>query len=304
MRRVVLTLVVSLASPLLFAGAGAQIVKTTSPPATKSPVPVPSLPLPKSVPMIDGTPATIDQIPFGHGETLTYNASWMGMAVGNATMKVESGATFEGKPAIHISGSAKSSRSFSMFFSIKDAAESWVDPDELYSLGFVSDQSEGSNQDYQKWILDYEKGVAHRYRVNRKKDGAIQKYDVDFPLTKSKVQDAASMLYFYRAFDLKVGQTLTSDVYVSKDMWTLEVAVVGAEKGVKVKAGKFDCLKVEPRVLKNGKAQNKGKMTVWVSNDEHRVPVKIVSEVSLGKISAELVSYTQGVKDPEPKDTK
>ena len=273
--------------------------KPAATPTTTAPIAIPSLPLPKSVAMIDGKPVKIDEIPFGHGETLEYRANWMNIDVGTATMSVEEGATFEGKPAIHIFGKAKSSRTFSMFFSIKDAAESWIDPEELFSLGFVSDQVEGSNQDYQKWVLDYEKGVAHRYRVNRKKDGSIQKYDLDFPLAKANVQDAASMLYFYRAFDLKVGQTLTSDVYVSKELWTLEVTVLGEEKGVKVKAGTFDCLKVRPRVLRNGKAQEKGQMTVWVSHDEHRIPVKVVSEISLGKISAELQSWTQGTKQPK-----
>src|SRR5207253_8067742 len=112
------------------AGEGAAV----SDPKAKPPVATPSLPLPKSVPMIDGKPVKIDEVPFGHGETLEYRANWMGMDVGTATMSVEEGATFEGKPAIHIFGKAKSSRTFSMFFSIKDAAESWIDPDGLFSL--------------------------------------------------------------------------------------------------------------------------------------------------------------------------
>lgn len=250
-------------------------------------------PVPRSITKIDGVPVTPKDVPFLHGESLTYSATWMNMSVGEATMTVDTNATFEGKPAIHLKGSAKSNSGFSLFYSIKDAGESWIDPVGLYSLGFVSDQNSGNIQDYQKWVIDNERGVANRTRVRRKNGGKVQRGNKDHPMTATHVQDAASMLYFFRAFDLKVGQKLESDVFVSRKVWKLEIEVIGKEK-VKVPAGTFDTLKVRPKVSLNGQVQKKGEMTIWVTDDERKIPVKMQSEIPLGKVNAVLTKIKEG----------
>ena len=251
-------------------------------------------PVTRSQTLLDGVAATPTTAPFRDGEKLVYNAYWNGISVGSAVMTVETEGTFEGRPAIHLKGTAKSSRGFSLVFSIQDAGESWVDPKGLHSLGFISDQAEGAVQDYQKWVMDYDRNQATRTRVRRKDGGELKKSYKSYPLSTTHVQDAFSMLYFYRAFPLKEGSKLESDVFVSKKVWKLIVEVTGREK-VKVAAGSWDCLKVKPRVELNGEPQRKdSEMTIWVTDDERRMPVKIQSKVPLGKINAELASYTEG----------
>ncbi len=248
---------------------------------------------PRSMATIDGVEVTPSAPPFAHGETLTFEASWNRINVGQATMTVDTGGTFEGRPAIHLKASAKSNRAFSLFFSIKDAGESWVDPVGLYSLGFVSDQKEGSIDDLQRWVIDNDRGIATRHRVRQKGSEPAKKGTKEFPMTATHVQDAFSMLYYFRAFDLKVGQKLVSDVFVSRKVWTLEVEAIGKER-VKTPAGTFDCLKVKPRVTLNGVEQKKGQMTIWVTEDARRMPVKIQSDIPLGKINAVLHKFTEG----------
>ena len=255
----------------------------------------PQLP-PRSIATIDGKPVFPRDTPFMAGESLTYAADWMNISVGEATMTVDTNATYEGSPAIHLKAEAKSNRAFSLFFAIEDAGESWVDPKGLYSLGFISDQQEGSISDYQKWVMDYDRGVATRTRVRKKGRGPAKRSVKDYPLQATHLQDAFSMLYFFRAFDLDVGQTLVSDVFVSRKTWKLEVKIVGRDK-CKVPAGTFDCLKVVPSVTLNGKPQKKGQMTIWVTDDERRIPVKIQSEIPLGKVNAELVRFKEGKDD-------
>lgn len=252
---------------------------------------------PRSVTLLDGKPVSPSNIPFHDGESLTFTATWTGITVGDATMTVDTGGTFEGKPAIHLKATASSGRAFSLFFSIRDAGESWVDPEGLYSLGFVSDQKEGSIEDYQKWVMEYDQGVATRHRARRKDGGAVKNSTKDYKLTRTHVQDAFSMTYFFRAFPITVGSVLESDVFVSKKVWNLKVEVLSKEK-VRVPAGTFECLKVKPEVSLNGKKQNKGQMTIWVTNDERKMPVKIQSDVPLGKVNAVLTKYKEG-KKPE-----
>lgn len=243
--------------------------------------------------LIDGKPASPKDVPFMHGEELTFSGTWMNINVGTGILSVETDTTFDGKPAIRLKGDVKSNARFSLFFAIDDAGESWIDPVGLYSLGFISDQQEGNISDYQRWTFDYDNGVAKRKRTRRKADGPVERSDRDYPLTATHVQDPASMVYFFRAFDLKVGQKLESKVFVSRKVWDLEVNVLSKET-VKVPAGTFECLKIKPKVSLNGKPQKKGEMTLWVTDDERKMPVKIVSEVPLGKISLALIKYKEG----------
>lgn len=260
---------------------------------------VPSeVPVKRSVTLLDGVPTEPMEAPFRDGESLTFTATWGGITVGDATMKVDTAGTFEGQPAIHLKATASSGRAFSLFFSIRDAGESWVHPTGLHSLGFVSDQKEGNIEDYQKWVMDYTRNIATRHRARRKDGGEVKNTTKDYKLSTTHVQDAFSMLYFYRAFPLKVGTKLESDVFVSRKVWKLTVDVVGQET-VKVPAGKFDCLKVRPEVSLDGKKQEKGQMVIWVTNDERKIPVKIQSDIPLGKINAVLTKFKEGKKPEE-----
>lgn len=253
-------------------------------------------PVRRSVTLLDGVEATPTAAPFRDGESLTFSATWMNISVGDATMTVDTAGRFEGKPAIHLKAHASSNRAFSLFFSIKDAGESWVDPEGLYSLGFVSDQKEGNIEDYQKWVMDYDRAVATRHRARRKDGGELKSSRKDHPIDTTHVQDAFSMLYYYRAFPLKVGSKLESDVFVSRKVWKLTVEVIGQEK-VRVPAGTFDCLKIRPRVTLDGEEQKKGQMTIWITDDDRKIPVKIQSEVPLGKVNAVLSKLKEGKPD-------
>jgi hypothetical protein len=104
------------------------------------------------------------------------------------------------------------------------------------------------------------------------------------------------MTYFFRAFPIKVGSKLESDVFVSKKVWKLTVDVLAQEK-VKVPAGTFDCLKVKPEVSLNGVKETKGQMIIWVTNDDRKMPVKIQSEIPLGKVNAVLTKFKEGKKE-------
>jgi len=51
-----------------------------------------------------------------------------------------------------------------------------------------------------------------------------------------------------------------------------------------VPAGTFDCIVVEPALKFEGLFQQKGKVTIWLTDDEHRVPVLIKTQIVIGTI--------------------
>jgi hypothetical protein len=73
----------------------------------------------------------------------------------------------------------------------------------------------------------------------------------------------------------------------------LEVKVLRREK-VKVPAGEFDCLVVEPVLQASGIFKHEGRLTVWLTDDQFKIPVLMKSKVAVGSIASKLKNYTLG----------
>ena len=170
------------AGSILVADTGAVATQATDPPESSVLSSVP-----RSITLLDGVPTLPSIAPFRDGESITLRATYKGMTAGNATMTVDTGGTYEGRPAIHLKAKAASGGMLSYVITIKDAGESWVDPSGLYSLGFVSDQEEGSIEDYQKWVMDNDDATATRHRVRRKDGGKDKSSTKEYLLTKTSL---------------------------------------------------------------------------------------------------------------------
>ena len=64
--------------------------------------------VPRAITTVDGKPATPKDVPFRHGEELTFAGSWMNINVGTGVLTVQTDATFDGKPAIRLKADVKS----------------------------------------------------------------------------------------------------------------------------------------------------------------------------------------------------
>ena len=83
------------------------------------------------------------------------------------------------------------------------------------------------------------------------------------------------------------------DIVNRAEQYPLKVVVLGKEK-VKVKAGKFNCIVVEPMISGEGIFVSKGKsLKVWLTDDEYKLPVKMAVEVFIGSVKAELTEYSR-----------
>jgi hypothetical protein len=62
---------------------------------------------------------------------------------------------------------------------------------------------------------------------------------------------------------------------------------------ITVPAGRFKTIVVEPKVVGVGLFKAKGKLTIWLSDDAHHMPIKMSSKIPVGSISANLVKTTK-----------
>jgi len=94
--------------------------------------------------------------------------------------------------------------------------------------------------------------------------------------------------------DLEVGKSVYIENHADRKNYPLEIRVLGRER-IKVPAGEFDCIKVEPILRAAGLFKNEGRLTIWMTDDEHKIPVLMKSKVVIGSISASLthVDYAE-----------
>lgn len=214
-------------------------------------------------------------------EDLVFDVYWKFIKVGQGTLEIKGFEEINGRTAYHIYSEAKSAPFFDNFFKVRDINQSWIDTESLCSLRYATNISEGGWKKFEQLDFDHE-----NKKYARNDDGTMKYGD-----TVRWVQDVLSSLYLMRNLDLEVGKEYIFDAHSGDHTWPLKTKVVGKEK-VEVEAGTFECLVLEPSIREDaGIFKAKGKLKVWVTNDDKKMPVKMKSKIPVGSISAELSRY-------------
>ncbi len=252
-----------------------------------------------------GGPAGAADLPpmFREPEQLVYDVTWMGVKAGQATLEMQGVMDFHGQRAAHLVTTAQSAPFISKFYRVNDRSESYLELDPLRALRFEKHLREGRYR-HDSWTdFDHQGKVAtFRYLdfspvprgISRLEDAErYGKYVTqEFSLTPGSL-DEFSVLYYVRTLDLQVGKTLYAKVFASKKNWELEVRVLGREM-LDTIFGPRETLVVEPLLKFGGIFQQKGKMTVWLTDDAERIPVMMQSAVKVGSFISTLVRRTVG----------
>jgi hypothetical protein len=226
-----------------------------------------------------GAERIVENTAFGIGERLNFDIGYGFINAGYASLKVEDLIEFNGRPCYLVVSTANSNKFFSTFYNVEDRVESVVDAVGIFSWYFEKNLKEGSYRANKSYTFDQE-----NHRVV---------YEDDTVDIAHFAQDALSCLYYARTQELKVGGSVYIDNFTDGKHYPLEVRVLRKET-VTVKAGKFDCIVVEPLLVSSGIFKHEGRLKVWLTDDRLKMPVLMKSKVLVGSISAELTDYQLG----------
>jgi hypothetical protein len=213
--------------------------------------------------------------PFDAGEQLTYVIRYRGLAAGIGCLKTEelaASAMPAGRSVLQLVSTARSLPLFAMFHRVDDRSESWFDLDRLRPLRFEQRLVDGDFRRDTRLVFDQETGTVSD-------GGAVR-------LAGTDVQDPLSALYYFRTRELVPGRDAWIRIWSGGRSWPARVRV-GARETVSVKAGDFECLKVEPEMGFAGLFRP-APVTVWLSDDARRLPVRLVIRAAGGEMTAEL----------------
>jgi hypothetical protein len=228
------------------------------------------------------------KLAFQPGEKLTYLLHYGILNAGLAELKVEkSNKHFEGrKVAYNMVGKGWTTGATDWFFKVNDHYETYMDGEELESLQFKRRVNEGGfiiNQDY---YFDTDS--------NKVMTQDNVKYDVP-----SGVQDMLSTFYYARNIDFskaKVNDIFIIPAFVDNKVEYIRIIYKGKES-IKTKSGKYKCIKFNPLVLEGRIFKDDEDVSVWITDDDNKIPILIQSKVIVGSIKAELIEY-QGLAHP------
>lgn len=118
----------------------------------------------------------------------------------------------------------------------------------------------------------------------------IKKGSTREAIPNSEVLDILSGLYYLRNRPLQVGTSEILHIYDSDTYNAVPVEVLRREEIGLPGFRKADTLVVRPLIQTEGIFRTTGEVLIWLTNDEFKVPVKVETAITLGKVTAELIA--------------
>lgn len=255
------------------------VAVTPAPGADSDTTDIDELPTPGTLPG-SGEVLPAVSVPFKRGESLRFSVQYGIIKAGSAWLEVPNIGTYDGHPVYTLLARAESNGFFSNFYKVRNRIESYWDSSGHFSRRYTEKRREG------KYKVDSE------IRFDYEKQEAVYKDGRTFPIPPG-VQDALSSFYFARTQALPVGGSVLFDYHASRKSAPMEIRVIGREK-IKTPAGEFNCIAIEPILKAGGIFKNKGRLVIWLTDDERRMPVLMKSKVAIGSISVVLTEVKTG----------
>jgi len=213
---------------------------------------------------------------FRVGEYLKFVVRFGPIHAGFGYLEIPEMVEVNGRKCYHVVSRAESNDFFSTFYKVRDRAESWIDSIGLFTWRFEKHLREGKYRADVIEVFDQVKGIVY----TRKDTVRVPPF----------AQDVLSALYFVRTQELKVGASIRIANFSDGKNYPLEVKVLRKET-VRTRAGKFDCVVVEPILKSTGIFKHKGRITVYLTDDAYKMPVLMKTKIPVGSIIAELIEY-------------
>jgi len=223
---------------------------------------------------------------FKPGEWLKFRMHYGMLNASYATLHVKS-AKIKGKPVYHVVGKGKTTGWASIFFKVDDTYESYFDKKDGKPYKFIRKIDEGGYKKDIEINFDHKKDKAV---LNDKKNK--KKYNFDL---KDSIQDLISGFYYmrnnYDPKDLVKGEAIKLKMLYDDDgIFNFKLKYLGTET-LNTKFGKVECYKFRPLVQSGRVFKEQESLSLWVSTDKNRIPIRIKADLAVGSIKADLDAY-------------
>jgi hypothetical protein len=252
-------------------------------------------------------PRTTAAIPFGPSEELVYEGEFTrairrGINIAELRFKAQrpaasvvaaegDGQTAAPAPLV-LTTEVTSKGFFSKLFGVtfKFHAESQVEPNDFYAMRTTKKDEQGKRVRTSEAVFDQAAKTVEY--TERDPNNTEQAPRVITAALSGPTQDIVSAIYFLRTQPLTAGQTFDLAISDSGRVYQVPATVVVEKKKMKSVLGKVDVVRVDVELFGPGRPvpEGKGKMSIWVTNDDRHVPVKARLSHEMGQLDITLKS--------------
>jgi len=229
---------------------------------------------------------------FKTGEYFKFKVSYSRfLSAGYATLELTE-SVYQDKQVYYAKGFGTNTGLSKIFFKVKDHYQSYFDKETGKPYMAFRDVSEGNYKRKQEAHFNTETN-----RVLFKDFTKNREELIDVP---HNIHDVISTFYYLRNHKdvdkLQPGETIDLDMFFDDDVLKFRLKLVGIEK-IKTKFGSISSMVFKPLVQKGRVFKEKESLTIWISADKNKIPLRVKADLAVGSISMDLHQY-KGLKYP------
>ena len=234
---------------------------------------------------------TFKEDAFDTGEFIKFRIHYGIVNAGYATLEVKD-ATVNGKKVYHAVGKGYTTGMSKLFFKVEDLYESYFDKETGEPYRYVRKINEGGYTKNQEGFFNQKENRILVKDYKRKTEKTIVLTD--------NVQDILSSFYYLRNHPnidkLKSGESISIDMFFDEEITKFKLKYVGRQD-ITTKFGTVSCMMFKPLVQTGRVFKEKESVTLWISADNNKVPVRIKADLAVGSLKADIDEY-KGLKYP------
>ncbi len=227
---------------------------------------------------------------FSKGEQLDYRVSFLGITVGKAITKVDAKSyNINSRPCFKIDAFGETT-GISWFYKVADNWGAYIDTSALITHVSYRKIRENEYRKDEQVNFDHTQRKA-RVKILNKETGvyeSVNEYDISENAT-----DLVGGFIQMRFFDfkkIKLGDTVSISGFFEDTSYKLKIMYKGKET-VSTRMGKIPCHIMVPIMPDNKLFNGENSITVWISDDANKIPVKIQAKMFVGHTGLELISF-------------
>lgn len=225
------------------------------------------------------------------GEWFKFRIHYGIVTAGYATLEVKE-AVKNNKKVFHAVGRGYTTGMSKLFFKVEDNYESYIDKTTGNPYQYVRKIDEGG---YKKDQIGYFNQTTDKVTVKDFKKNTEKTFEVP-----NNVQDIVSTFYYLRnhpSIDkLKVGESIAIDMFFDDETTKFKLKFMGRED-IKTKFGTIPTMIFRPYVQAGRVFKEQESLTVWISDDNNKMPIRIKASLAVGSLKADLDAF-KGLKHP------
>jgi hypothetical protein len=231
---------------------------------------------------------TIKNKGFKQGEIIEYRVHYGFINAATAKVEVSKNIyTVNQRPCYRVSITGRTIGAFDLVSRVRDTWRSHMDTAAVVPQLFERDIQEGKYRLDEMVLFNHLSNTATVSSKKRNQEA------VKFT-TPQDVQDLVGSYYYLRTIDfhqIAVGKVIEVPMFFDNEVYRLKVRFDGKET-IKTKYGRLETYKLIPYVPANKFFKGEYPMTIWVSNDENKVPLKVEVNLKIGSLELDITNYS------------